>query len=55
LAWSKSDWLLLLFVMVMALSIVTESMLERQKGAVFFVFFAMLLSARALNSSKVTE
>lgn len=42
------DWLLMIFTLTMVLSIVTESMFERQKGAVFFVFFAMVLSARAI-------
>jgi O-antigen ligase len=45
----KQDWLLIVFTLTMTLSIVTESMFERQKGAVFFVFFAVLLSSRALS------
>jgi len=51
--WYNKDWLLMVFVVIVSSSMLTESMMERQKGLVFIVFFSCLLYERAtlLNKS----
>lgn len=44
-AWKKRDFLLLSFVLLFAISCITESMLLRQKGLVFFGLFVAILAA----------
>ncbi|MFT4659781.1 MAG: O-antigen ligase [Patiriisocius sp.] len=46
--YNSEDWMLMIFVLVVTMSMLTESMLERQKGLVFIVFFSMLLWNRKL-------
>ncbi len=43
LGWRHKNWLLLVFGLIASLSMITESMLERQWGIVFICFFATLL------------
>lgn len=49
MAWKSANWLAVIFIVVFLLSCITESMLERQRGIVFFIFFSTLLLNSALN------
>lgn len=49
----RKDYLTILFVFIVGASFLTESMLERQAGVVFFPFFYSLLISRA-NQSKLS-
>lgn len=46
LAWRKEEWLYVLFLVIIALNSVTESILERQAGILFFAFFNSLFAAK---------
>lgn len=43
LGWRYKNWLLFAFGLIVSLSILTESMLERQWGIVFIAFFSVIL------------
>lgn len=45
-AFRSKNWVSLTFTVVFVLSCITESMMERQRGIVFFVFFASFLLSR---------
>lgn len=51
-AWRKSDWLYILFLMCVFLNALTESILERQAGILFFAFFNSLFASRLFYSGK---
>lgn len=46
---SSDNMLYVILVLLLALSMITESILERQKGVVFFSFFLLLFGAYYLN------
>lgn len=47
----QKNWRGLVFIVVLALSCITESMIERQRGVVFFIFFATFLLNRKEGDS----
>ena len=52
---SSENILYVMLVLILALSMITESMLERHKGVVFFSFFLLLFGAYYLNYKENPE
>ena len=52
---SSENILYVMLVLILALSMITESMLERHKGVVFFSFFLLLFGAYYLNYKEQPE
>jgi O-antigen ligase len=50
LAWKNRDWLYLLFIVIVFLNCMTESILERQAGILFFAFMNSLFASRYIGS-----
>ena len=48
----SGQFLFLIFMVIVALNIVTESMLERQAGILFFCFFSMFFYTQFLNQKE---
>ena len=44
LGWKNKNYLLLVFMFIVFVSLITESMLERQAGLIFFAFFSSFLT-----------
>ena len=54
-AYYSSNKLYILLVFILALSMITESILERQKGLVFFSFFLLLFGSYYFNDKVIKE
>ena len=52
MAWKNGDWIYMLFIVIIALNSVTESILERQAGILFFAFFNSLFATQYLRAPK---
>jgi O-antigen ligase len=52
LAWRNGDWNYLLFIIIISLNALTESILERQAGILFFAFFNSFFASRYLGVTK---
>jgi len=52
LAWRNKDWIYGLFILIIALNAITESILERQAGILFFAFFNSLFASRLIGERK---
>jgi O-antigen ligase len=52
LAWKNRDWVYLLFVFLVFLNCMTESILERQAGILFFGFVNSLFASRYISTEK---
>ncbi len=56
LAWRNGDWIYMLFIVIITLNCITESILERQAGILFFVIFNSLLASRLIGiENKISE
>ena len=51
-AWGRKNPLYFILIFLLAFSMITESILERQKGVVFFSFFLLLFAAYYLNEKE---
>lgn len=47
--WQKRNWILFAFGLIVSLSVLSESMLERQWGIVFIAFFSVILMRHHFN------
>lgn len=52
LAWRNGDWIYMLFVVIIAMNCITESILERQAGILFFAFFNSMFATRLIGTGK---
>ena len=52
LAWKNGDWIYLLFIVIISMNCITESMLERQAGILFFAFFNSMFATRLIGTGK---
>jgi O-antigen ligase len=50
IAWRNGDWLYLLFIIITFLNCMTESILERQAGILFFTFINSLFASRYIGT-----
>ena len=55
LAWKNGDWLYVLFVIIVFLNCMTESILERQAGILFFAFMNSLFASRYIGCKTETS
>ena len=55
LAWRKKQFIYLFFLALFALAILTENMLERQQGVIFYAFFNSLLACWMLSEEEVSS
>jgi len=51
LAWKNRDWIYLLFIILVIMNCMTESILERQAGILFFAFVNSLFASRYIGPS----
>ncbi|CAN5479633.1 hypothetical protein BH11BAC1_BH11BAC1_18390 [soil metagenome] len=54
LAWKNVDWIYVLFIMIISLNAITESILERQAGILFFVFFNSMFANRWIGPKRIS-
>jgi O-antigen ligase len=52
LAWRNGDWIFALFIVIVALNGLTEGVLERQAGILFFAFFNSLFATRLIGTKR---
>lgn len=55
LAWRNKDWIYLLFILLVFLNCMTESILERQAGILFFAFVNSLFASRYIGAAALKE
>jgi len=54
LAWRNGDWIYVLFIVIITLNAITESILERQAGILFFVFFNSMFATKWIGSKRIS-
>jgi O-antigen ligase len=50
LAWKNNDWVYMIFIVIIFLNCMTESILERQAGILFFTFLNSLFASRYIGA-----